>query len=120
MAAAYRLYTTPDGESHFEDYPQLFAIGPQKEAHLVQQTKGAIFWHHPKAMDFGWHNTPRRQYVVVLEGTFEIGASDGVVKILRAGDVVLLEDTHGKGHTARISAGRKSIFIHLEDLKPGA
>ena len=47
----------------------------------------------------------------------EIEVGDGSKRILRGGDVLLAEDTTGKGHISRAVAGkpRKSMFITLDE-----
>ena len=54
----------------------------------------------------GWvgtpHPSPRRQLFIVLAGEMEGVASDGQVRSIRAGQVLLMEDTFGKGHSSRV------------------
>ncbi len=47
------------------------------------------------------HNTPRRQFIVMLSGACEVEASDGERRTLGPGSVLLLEDTDGIGHITR-------------------
>jgi hypothetical protein len=47
------------------------------------------------------HPAPFRQVMCVLDGTFEVEASDGTKRRLDPGGVLLLEDTSGKGHATR-------------------
>ena len=65
-------------------------------------------------LDF--HNAPRRQYVINLVGGVEIEVGDGSKRILRAGDVLLAEDTEGQGHISRAlnDEPRHSIFVTLD------
>ncbi len=61
-------------------------------------------------------SAPERQYVIMLRGEVEIEASDGTVRRLGAGDILLAEDTTGKGHCSR-SVGREtrqSVFVTLD------
>jgi hypothetical protein len=46
----------------------------------------------------------------------QITASDGESRIIGAGEVVLVEDTTGKGHLSKAVAGqmRRSIFVPVE------
>ena len=45
-----------------------------------------------------------------------IQASDGETRIIGAGEVILVEDTHGKGHCSKAIEGkmRHSIFVPIE------
>jgi hypothetical protein len=45
----------------------------------------------------GWHNPPQRLPALWLTGEVEFEASDGDIRRLPPGSVVLAEDTTGKG-----------------------
>jgi hypothetical protein len=51
----------------------------------------------------------------MLEGEVEIQTSDGEIRTFSPGEIVLVEDTMGKGHKSRSPGGRarKSIFLPL-------
>ena len=63
-----------------------------------------------------WHRAPRRQYVISLAGGISITASDGETRHIGAGEVVLVEDTTGKGHITRSSGDgpRHTIFVPID------
>ena len=93
--AIYRVFSDTDGESHIEDlnleeHPELGAMINVSEVR-VQEFDGS------RNMDF--HPPPERRLVVHLSGEVEIGASDGAKRVLRAGDIRLMEDVTGRGHT---------------------
>jgi hypothetical protein len=46
-----------------------------------------------------WHPAPQRQFVCIVSGQLEIGFEDGSKKIFGPGDIRLVEDVTGKGHT---------------------
>ena len=54
----------------------------------------------------GWyaaaHPAPTRQVAFILAGEWHRSVSDGEVRHFRPGDVLLAEDTHGKGHDTRV------------------
>lgn len=55
----------------------------------------------------GWagqtpHPSPQRQIFCILQGAFEVTASDGDVRRLTPGAVLILEDTTGKGHSTAV------------------
>jgi len=63
-----------------------------------------------------WHRSPRRQLEIHLSGTSEIEAGSGETRRFGPGDVLLTEDTHGRGHVFRPIAGPRSmIFVPLAD-----
>jgi hypothetical protein len=63
-----------------------------------------------------WHPAPRRQYVINLDAGVEITASDGEKRVIGAGEVILVEDTTGKGHLSKAVSGtvRHSIFVSVD------
>lgn len=112
-----RVYTGADGKSHFEDVEvPLKAGGKAGFMSDLIAAKGVVFRETGGDYNFDFHNAPRRQYVVNLEGEVEIEVGDGTKRILRSGDILLAEDTTGQGHISRAVGGkpRKSLFITLE------
>lgn len=45
------------------------------------------------------HPAPRRQWVVVLRGAIEVEVSDGTRRRFGPGELLLVTDTSGRGHT---------------------
>ncbi len=111
-----RLYTGDDGESHFEDIEIALKdsgeIGKMSE---TLQAKGIIFRETDSDYDYDRHNTPCLQYDIILEGEVEIEVGDGTKRRFGPGDVILLEDTEGRGHISRNlnSLLRRSIFVTI-------
>ena len=106
-----RLYTGPDGLTHIEH------IDPASRPDLTQlhATKGVVFRSTEPGHFTDWHNAPRRQYVITLEGEVEIGLADGSVHRFGPGHVTLAEDLTGKGHTTRVvgTSRRLTATVHL-------
>ena len=90
----YRLYTGSDGESHIEAISTK-ALQKRKIAGTmsfsVQERASGHF------MDF--HPAPLRRWQAGLVGRTIIGLSNGTSHTFVPGDVRLIEDTSGKGHT---------------------
>ena len=67
--------------------------------------------------DYRWHNAPRRQLIASLNGHVEASVDTAGRKRRRfgPGEVLLAEDTRGRGHCTKSldGAGRWSIFIAL-------
>ena len=82
----WRVYTGEDGYSHFEEIKL-----PEEDLFQYALKAGEAMDFRRVNMD-GWHNPPRRQWVIHLEGAAEIGISDGTTKILRPGDMVVMEE----------------------------
>ena len=51
--------------------------------------------------DVGFHNAPRRQLLVVLQGELELVTTLGQSERLDPGDLVLADDVGTKGHVSR-------------------
>ena len=97
----YRLYTGDDGESHIEEIPASdFAAVKESGASMsfsVQDLEPGRY--------LDWHPAPFRRWQVGLVGRTTIGLSDGTSHTFMPGDVRLIEDTTGKGHTTTYEDG---------------
>ena len=91
----HRLYPDASGESHFEDIEVPYTEAPR---------------------DLDWHPAPRRQYIINLDAGVELTASDGETRRIGAGEVILVEDTWGKGHLSKAVDGklRHCIFVPVD------
>lgn len=112
-----KVYSDENGDSRFDtvDIP-LKEAGEIGSLSKLFPAKGAIFREVKPGYDYGLHNAPQRQLVVLLDGEIEIETSLGEKRSFHAGDILLMEDTDGKGHKTRNlkTQRRKSIFIPLE------
>lgn len=112
-----RIYTDEQGHSHFEDVTVSLndkgAIGSISESFEVQDL---FFRETPPDYDYDFHHAPARQFVILLDGKIEIVTSLGEKRIFRGGEILLVEDTHGKGHRTKalLKKVRKSIFVTLK------
>jgi hypothetical protein len=113
-----RLYSDKNGESRFEEteIPLKDAgdIGALSDA---VSAKEVIFREVDPSYDYDFHNAPQRQYIILLDGEIEIETSLGEKRRFGAGEILLVEDTTGKGHKTRNlkPIPRKSVFITLPD-----
>lgn len=114
----FRIFAGPDGESHFEDVEIALhgQTGGSDYSELVPAT-GVIFRRSPADQLLDWHPALRRQFVITLSGEAEVEASDGEVRHIGPGTIMLAEDTTGKGHITRGrgTEERLSLFIPLPD-----
>jgi len=112
-----RLYTGADGESLFEDIDiPLTDQGQIGRLSTLIPAMGVILRETDADYDYDWHNAPRRQFIVMLEGTVEIEVGAGTTRRFGPGDILLAEDTTGRGHRSRTvnQQVRRSIFIPLD------
>ena len=123
-----RIWTDEEGETHFEDVrldadERGSGVSSGRSLYSsLMPVEGVIFREvvrehgHAEA-----HPAPRPQLVVHLEGKVEVEVSDGEVRRVGPETVVLVDDTHGKGHITR-SVGtepRRTLMIPLPE-SPGA
>jgi hypothetical protein len=111
-----RVWSDDDGVTHFDEVE--IPLADAGEIGRLSETFGAtgvIFRENDPDYDFDWHPAPRRQLVVLLDGAIEIEVGDGEVRRFAGGDVVLLEDTEGRGHRTRNveASWRRSLFVAL-------
>jgi hypothetical protein len=118
-----RLYSGSDGESHFED-----VVVP------VKDVEGFFEWSNPikaSAVRFSelytdkmlnWHNAPGRLFFITLSGEVIIGLGDGTERAFGPGELLLAEDTTGRGHTRRRgkNANHRVAFVFLSGGAGGA
>ena len=113
----HNLYADAGGQSHFRDIEVEWAEERNfsKLSRRLSAT-GIIFRETSAEYDLDWHPAPRRQYIINLDGAVQITASDGESRIIKAGEVLLVEDTTGKGHLSKSVGGemRRSIFVPIE------
>ena len=113
----HNLYVDDDGETHFRDIEvEWVREGPGGRMSETFPATGIIFRETPGTYDLDWHPAPRRQYIINLDAGVTITASDGEARTIGAGEVILVEDTHGKGHLSEAVGGqmRHSIFVPIE------
>jgi hypothetical protein len=111
-----RVYTGDDGESHLEDLEVPLVPGPYGAISRWVDVTGLAFRENPDGLDIDFHVAPRRQFVVTLYGAVEIDCGNGEVARMGAGDILLAEDTSGKGHISRdVEGPRRSLFIPVAD-----
>jgi quercetin dioxygenase-like cupin family protein len=113
----HHLYTDEKGESHFDDMQiEYVETTPSGRFTKRMAATGIIFREVQPTYDLDWHNAPRRQYIINLDNGVQITASDGEARTIGAGEVILVEDTTGKGHLSKAvnERLRHCIFVTLD------
>jgi len=100
-----RIYTGADGHSYFEEI--------EVEIGKLQSGEGIIFREEPSTYFKDWHPAPRRQYVITLSGQVEIEIGDGNKRRFGPGDIMLADDTTGRGHISRVVGGETRRFVMI-------
>jgi hypothetical protein len=113
-----RVYSDSKGDTRFEDITiplnETGEIGMLSERMPV---KSIMFREVEAAYDYNFHNAPQKQYLILIDGGIEIETTLGEKRQFQPGEVLLLEDTEGKGHRTRNLEPRKrrSVFITLPE-----
>jgi hypothetical protein len=113
----HRLYVDDQGETHFQDVEVEFVeSSPAGRLSKRLPATGIIFRQVAPTYDLDWHPAPRRQYIINLDAGVQITTSDGESRRIGAGEVLLVEDTSGKGHRSKALEGklRHCIFVTLD------
>jgi len=110
-----RLIVDDKGETHFRDEElEMNEADYRPPAPLLFVSHA----HESSAIQFvrlpaGWvgesFTVPSKQFLICVAGNLDVTVSDGESRTFRTGDVVQMEDTHGKGHTTRIDGSQDCI-----------
>ncbi len=86
----------------------------------VLPINGTIFRTSQPQVEMGYHNAPRRQIVVPLEGEVEIETGGGDIRLITAGMALLADDLSGQGHKSSFRPENAvTLFLLLpDDLDP--
>ena len=118
MFPIVRVYSDANGDSRFEDINiPLEDAGDISKLSEELPARSVIFREVIADYDYHFHNAPQKQYLILLDGEIEIETTLGEKRRFKAGDVLLLEDTDGRGHRTRNirKAKRRSVFITVPD-----
>jgi quercetin dioxygenase-like cupin family protein len=114
----HRIYADALGDSHFDTVTveQSLANGaPPADPFYVSGDRPASkyrFYSFQPGWIGDWHPSPTRQFLALMSGVVEVETTDGTVRRMGPGDLVLLEDTSGRGHVTRnIGDGYLSFFV---------
>jgi hypothetical protein len=105
-----RITNDGRGGSKFEEVevpqattPYATNLPPLRVSAATPVTGGVVFvTTPPEVRDTQSHPPPRRQFVVILEGAFEVETTDGDKWTFTPGMVALVDDVDGQGHVTRI------------------
>ena len=113
MVRAVRLYAAEDDCARFEDIEIPFPSGdpPPGSTSLSQpMPAAAVLFARAPAGSHGEQPESQRQLAVGVSGTVEITAS-GEARTFGPGDVLLIEDTEGVGHSSRTSGFTAAVIV---------
>ena len=105
------VYTGDDNESHFEPADMTFddhgrtvpEIADGVSVTFAERTAGSFTDFHVQPI--------KRQFIFYLTCTVELGMGDGTKLIMEPGDVLIGEDSTGRGHTSRVISSGHCVFV---------
>src|SRR5262249_49045549 len=113
----HNLYTDANGQSHFRDI-EVEWVEERRGSKLSKRlpANGIIFRETQAEHDLDCHRTPPRKNITTLDAGEKIPASDGESRVIGTGEVIMVEDTTGKGHLSQHVEGkiRHSVFVPVE------
>ncbi len=105
MQVSYvRVFSDDNGESHFEDcLIELETVDYEPPAtplllSSLNPGSGVLFMSWESGWSGDSHPAPLRQWMIWLSGATTIEVSNGAIRTVTAGTILLAEDTSGKGH----------------------
>jgi quercetin dioxygenase-like cupin family protein len=117
MVPVTRLFADSDGRARFEDTEiALSPDNPPPDAMSVSQpfkASAVLFGRGPAGGSHAEQPEHARQLVVGISGRVEVTAS-GETRTFGPGDVLLVEDIEGTGHSSRSDEGFLAAFVVLE------
>jgi len=114
-----RVYADTEGESHFENSEFPFTLvdfappAPPVSVSEAMAADSVAVISSPAGWHGNWHPAPRRQLMFVLAGELEVRVSDDAVRRFRPGDVLLVEDTSGKGHVSAVIGDERCYMANV-------
>jgi hypothetical protein len=110
-----RMYSGPDGESHFEDVElELSDSGRGTDVSNEISASSVTFARFRDDYGFDQHTAPRDRFVVMLTGAIEVETSDGEVRVLGPGTVLRAEDLTGVGHKSRVIGTGERLALYVQ------
>ena len=115
-----RIVSNAEGRSQFEETVielKQKDFAPPAAPLGVSDFQPASRWgllRLPVGWDGSWHPTPVRQLIVCLAGKFEMTAGDGQSRRFGPGEMVLLEDTRGRGHVTKVIGSKKVECLSVQ------
>ena len=108
-----RLYTGADGQTHSEEVEVKLAGDPANQVSEMVKVSGAEIHRSPAGYVNDWHPASRRQYVITLSGRGEIELTGGKKIPMGPGQILLAEDTTGKGHITRVIGKEDRVTMQI-------
>ena len=111
-----RIYPGDDGESRIERVEIPLESSGVGLVSRLERATGVLFRDTRADLRLGYHNAPRRQFVINMGGETEIEAADGSSVRVPDGGIIFAEDVTGRGHITRsLGAACRTVCIEMPD-----
>ncbi len=113
----HRVFADAQGGSHLDTVTveQRLATAAPPAAPFYVSADGPASMYRFYSFEPGWigelHPAPTRQFLALMSGAVEVETTDGTIRRLGPGDLVLLEDTSGRGHVTRNIGDGYATFL---------
>ena len=110
-----RIWVDSNGETHFANAElEMEEADYRPPAPLIfvshaHELSGIQFARLPAGWVGESITVPEPQFFICVQGNLKVTVSDGETRSFRAGAVIFMEDTSGKGHATRVSGARDCI-----------
>ena len=114
------IFADADGATHFKDVEAPMKIedyappSPPLSVSAHRPATGMVSIGFQPGYFGDFHPAPKRQWMILLTGTVEIGVSDGELRTLATGMVGFLEEAGSKGHTLRVVGDEPATLFVVE------
>jgi quercetin dioxygenase-like cupin family protein len=114
------LFSDEQGESHFGEVEmELTSTDYVVNAAPLKLSSPSVavnyrFMDAPAGWTSDWHPSSARNLFIVLSGEWEVTTGGGETRRFKTGDVLLAEDTTGRGHASRIVGGSNSLAVMIQ------
>lgn len=103
MIRCIRIWTEEDGDSHFEEGVIDLPKGERGDVLCDKIAATSVSFRETQpGGTFAWHDAPTRQLVITLAGKLDFQTHLGEHFIINPGDILLAEDTTGRGHSWKL------------------
>jgi hypothetical protein len=106
-----------DGELQLQEQPVAAGTPPMFVGLLAAAPPSPVAFLRSSGFDSEPHPAPRRQWVVMIRGAIEVQVSGGSKRVFHPGDLLLLNDVTGQGHTTYTVGDPpfEGLFVPIEE-----
>jgi hypothetical protein len=103
---AIRIYSGDGGGALFQTIEVAFD-SEEDGAHTMDFPIERMFFRRfSPGLELGHHKAPRRQWLIVVSGVFDVGG-EVEERRFKPGDIIFIEDVEGLGHTTKNIQGER-------------